>query len=591
MLTTADEWQRVIETTVTIDEETNQYIKQFDEQFFTYCEQELSKINTFFAEKLAEAIRRFGDLKSELNSSQHLRQNGKDKMKQKDDKLFGLFDRQVINENNDRLNIDRKVSRKLHDLKLAFSEFYLALVLLQNYQNLNFTGFRKILKKHDKLLNTNSGLEWRQTNVEVSHFYTNNEVNQLVLETENLFTTHLESGDRQKAMKRLRVPPLNAHQSVWTTFRVGIFLGAFVVLLFNVMIVSMLVELGHEWPVVVRLFRGPLMIIVFLFMIGINVYGWRTSGVNHVLIFELDPRDHLSEQHFFEIAAIFAVLWSLSVLSYLFSPNILSINANLFPLLLIRVIRAPFVKVEFADFWLADQLNSIVPVLQDFEFLICYYFNFYTITSHKEFETSSDCCITSTTTDLLIRTFVACLPAWFRFAQCLRRYKDDRRGLFPHVVNAGKYSTTFFVVIFSTLTVMTTNDYDHSFSNPYFNLWIISMIVNACYTYVWDVKMDWGLFDPNSPSKEYPFLREEIVYSSPNYYYFAIIEDLILRFGWTLSVSLKEVGVIHSEIVTSILAPLELFRSNSSMSASIRGNNCDVNLLMDDTDTCELNRL
>ncbi|CAG2122801.1 unnamed protein product, partial [Medioppia subpectinata] len=124
-----------IETTVTIDEETNQYIKQFDEQFFTYCEQELSKINTFFAEKLAEAIRRFGDLKSELNSSQHLRQNGKDKMKQKDDKLFGLFDRQVINENNDRLNIDRKVSRKLHDLKLAFSEFYLALVLLQNYQN------------------------------------------------------------------------------------------------------------------------------------------------------------------------------------------------------------------------------------------------------------------------------------------------------------------------------------------------------------------------------------------------------------------------------------------------------------------------
>lgn len=43
-------------------------------------------------------------------------------------------------------------TRKLHDLKLAFSEFYLSLILLQNYQNLNFTGFRKILKKHDKLL-------------------------------------------------------------------------------------------------------------------------------------------------------------------------------------------------------------------------------------------------------------------------------------------------------------------------------------------------------------------------------------------------------------------------------------------------------
>ena len=49
-----------------------------------------------------------------------------------------------------------------------------------------------------------------------------------------------------------------------------------------------------------------------------------------------------------------------------------------------------------------------------------------------------------------IRPFVACLPAWFRFAQCLRRYKDTRQA-FPHLVNAGKYSTAFFVVVFSTL--------------------------------------------------------------------------------------------------------------------------------------------
>lgn len=42
-------------------------------------------------------------------------------------------------------------ARKMQELKLAFSEFYLSLILLQNYQNLNFTGFRKILKKHDKV--------------------------------------------------------------------------------------------------------------------------------------------------------------------------------------------------------------------------------------------------------------------------------------------------------------------------------------------------------------------------------------------------------------------------------------------------------
>jgi hypothetical protein len=52
----------------------------------------------------------------------------------------------------------------------------------------------------------------------------------------------------------------------------------------------------------------------------------------------------------------------------------------------------------------------------------------------------------------LIRPIVACLPAWFRFAQCIRRYRDTREA-FPHLVNAGKYSTTFFVVLLSTLNI------------------------------------------------------------------------------------------------------------------------------------------
>lgn len=34
---------------------------------------------------------------------------------------------------------------------------------------------------------------------------------------------------------------------------------------------------------------------------GINTYGWRQAGVNHVLIFELNPRNNLSHQHLFEV--------------------------------------------------------------------------------------------------------------------------------------------------------------------------------------------------------------------------------------------------------------------------------------------------
>merc|ERR1719283_332041 len=78
----------------------------------------------------------------------------------------------------------------------------------------------------------------------------------------------------------------------------------------------------NDWRVVVRLYRGPLLTILFLSLMGINVYGWRSSGVNHVLIFELDPRNHLSEQHLMELAAIFGVIWTLSVLTFLYSTQL-----------------------------------------------------------------------------------------------------------------------------------------------------------------------------------------------------------------------------------------------------------------------------
>lgn len=38
-----------------------------------------------------------------------------------------------------------------------------------------------------------------------------------------------------------------------------------------------------------------------------------------------------------------------------------------------RIVFAPFFKVNFADFWLAEQLTSLVPVFLDVYFIICFY--------------------------------------------------------------------------------------------------------------------------------------------------------------------------------------------------------------------------
>ncbi|GFS97135.1 xenotropic and polytropic retrovirus receptor 1 homolog [Trichonephila clavipes] len=274
------------------------YYANFDEDFFHHCEKELRKINTFFSEKIAEATRKSGNLKSELHNA--IQSAGRDRA--------GSVKRFAVKKALNR-QVKRNVQyRKIHELRLAFSEFYLSLILLQNYQNLNFTGFRKILKKHDKLLGTDAGAKWRQQWVDVSPFYVNKDIDKLIHDTENMVTRNLEGGDRQKAMKRLRVPPLNDQQSPWVTFKVGLFSGAFAVLVCAVIISAIFTNAPDNWRIAVRLYRGSLLIILFLFLIGINVYGWRTSGVNHVLIFELDPRNHLSEQHLMEVSVLISII-------------------------------------------------------------------------------------------------------------------------------------------------------------------------------------------------------------------------------------------------------------------------------------------
>ena len=40
---------------------------------------------------------------------------------------------------------------------------------------------------------------------------------------------------------------------------------------------------------------------------------------------------------------------------------------------LVRIACAPFFFVEFADFWLADQLNSVAVSFGDLEYLVCFY--------------------------------------------------------------------------------------------------------------------------------------------------------------------------------------------------------------------------
>ena len=74
-------------------------------------------------------------------------------------------------------------------------------------------------------LNKFNHTKLRMSYIDCAPFHTSVRVDQLMNEVETLYTNVLESGDRARAMQRLRVPPLEEKQPRIVTFRLGMYIG------------------------------------------------------------------------------------------------------------------------------------------------------------------------------------------------------------------------------------------------------------------------------------------------------------------------------------------------------------------------------
>lgn len=509
--------------------------------------------------------------------------------------------------------------KKISHLKFAFRELYFNLVLFEQYTQLNYTGFEQILRKHDRMFASTFGRKFYQEHVQTADFYNDLQtIDHLIEGVEHVYTLHFENGNRRKAIKKLQVPSdVYKPSSPMLDFRVGYELGMFAILFILVLLVGYLSDTGYDWRTVFRLYRSPLILIIFLFQSGISIVIWKHYKINHVLIFELNPRNNLSFHHFLEFGALLGIVWSISVLLFLFSEP-LNIRPSVCPLVVVvivvsylfnptatchyrarfwlirilgRIFTAPLNPVRFADFWIADQLVSIVPLFLDLEYLSCFYTTGEVLSVSHLSATYVSRCVTRNPQDLVIRTIVAALPAWFRCAQCLRRWRDEN-WLPLHLANAGKYGCMVSVVVLSSISQYNKSSFELDTMRI---IWLVAAIFTSCLTAYWDIIYDFGLFntydaqdDDEEPQtskkslngsiasedfpdefdlaktnrqkrKKWPFLRKELVY--PVWvYYFAIVENWILRFGWIITISLTEFSNIEAGLAVSLLAPMEMFR-------------------------------
>ena len=157
-----------------------------------------------------------------------------------------------------------------------------------------------------------------------------------------------------------------------------------------------------------------------------------------------------------------------------------------------------------------------------------------------------------------IRPLLFCLPALWRFLQCLRAFYDKRK--FEHLINAGKYATTFLVVILAAVysTKVHTGDDGLNFSKlePFgwavVILLFLSALLNTGYCFLWDVLQDWRLCRSGCLHPQ--------LYFSRKWYFIAIVLDFAIRFANALKLIFGVAYHIAPEVVFTALVLAEVTR-------------------------------
>lgn len=324
-----------------------------------------------------------------------------------------------------------------------------------------------------------------------------------------------------------------------------------------------------KWTVYLRLLRGPLLVLLFLYLFSVNMKVWALVRVDYVNIFDYHPNGTPTPRYVFRVAGLFCMFFStMIVILLLTTPYTDEIPGKIVPLIMwtslvlfllnpfkillrrsrlsfvfvfVRILLAPFTYVYFGDFWFADQLNSMVAILLDIQYFTCYM-----ITDTWYGDVNATVCTSSGNG---IRPVISCLPAMWRLLQCLRCFYDTKQV--KHLVNMGKYMTTFPVVILAT---MFATKVDASFSFYRLDwkevgwiivLWLIFSFIHAIYTFLWDIYCDWGLWSFAKGS----YFRKTLIYRYKIIYLSAIIFDFFLRFVWALKLSLAIVWHIDSDLI------------------------------------------
>ena len=447
----------------------------------------------------------------------------------------------------EEMNAERDEMGYAVSWKRALSSLYNETSWLHSYHSINILAVQKIQKKIIKifrLYGIEIGQELDEIKTEYSFF--GDSLNRLVdlrVRINKLYSEKFTKGNDLKANKELE-KRLQGGAQENKYHLLCLYLGIFIACLFFYILVKHVdgSNTNDSFKPFFPFFSFSYIIILSLFLLGIDMLVLQYYKINYVYIFELDTRNKVKPFIIFQNALGLSALWILFFLLMKMAMkfNLFGGEYTLFPLImntllvvilflpfhiiylsfrkgLLLVLRRnlfPFGKntVRFKDFVFGDILTSLSDPFKNLLLGYCIM-----VCRECYLNNSRGSCNRDTIPCLIISVY----PQFIRWTQCINKLYYTRL-LWPHLGNFFKYSWG----IANTLMGYFYTKKDNNL-RLYFRIFIGA--ISTCYNLFWDIYLDWGCGRQNNL---HFFLREKLTYPQVSYY-LAIIYDIIIRTTWT----------------------------------------------------------
>jgi hypothetical protein len=159
---------------------------------------------------------------------------------------------------------------------------------------------------------------------------------------------------------------------------------------------------------------------------------------------------------------------------------------------ILMIIISPFSKITMLRILIADCICSMPNVLPDVQYTICIYITGSYKEKYEDWFINPPTphayytCGKGNTVYFIIQLLLAFAPFWIRTLQCFRQYYDSNYSNTNTLFNALKYFISMSLTGLAAVNSVSPTPLLQM-------LWITNGIIATCYSYYWDVVMDWGL--------------------------------------------------------------------------------------------------